>query len=685
MTHEVSSPGSAFQQEYRSILTESDFRLRDQQLWSLGRRLETQGQHPHAAEIYTELAHTTRDPLFSERAQAALAVLGGQGDFGRRFEFQAGEFLRQSSDPRFLAPMFLGSTVFQLARVSALGRLAAFSEASYWSRGLGSRALASCAGFVAEVPAFTLSQRLLVSSPEGLGTGLQKSALTLGALKMFSFAGQAGLRRLGGFTEGGAVSLSNLAKFCQASLPQLSALLGLMAVHRMEEGLKWRPPSDFATLFSSSLLSLLSLKAGEGVSNAVLGPRFAALQSRLAWQAEFAASARGIDSPYLRVSAAPAFALVGPAYSELDFNSKPMGPSILMSSGSGGKKDLIRDYSEEGRGYRQGPAFQTTEEAAKTARELRKEMMDEDLPPADRLQYLESLATFFPILQDRRSDFRKGLKDLKQLIRQPRLQFELPLHEPSQAVPFYGHDHLLRVRATDLYLKAIEGLPQGAEEREEFPALLRATLLEPRISGKFKSAGKNHGWESYYGEAVRHLQRTLLEYYPRALIQLRTESPEVMEGFRFLLSPELRAFWEPSSPLGSGESAEHVGLAYARLLATASFYQRELSKEAREGVDLLAPLWNPILRGDDEALLALTEAAQNDPVALDYLNRFKIQVRDPYLQDRIRMVEPTARARQSQRHQEMVEKVAKQSKFRQFSGGNGIIHVILELLGFFKH
>ncbi|KAB2835764.1 hypothetical protein F9K50_12520, partial [bacterium] len=98
-----------------------------------------------------------------QRAQAELDAIAGKGHTGRRMEFLTQQFVKQATDAKMIAPMILGSAVFQLTRTAALGRLAATTEASWFTRGFGARFTAGAAGFVVEAPTFALGSKALMS------------------------------------------------------------------------------------------------------------------------------------------------------------------------------------------------------------------------------------------------------------------------------------------------------------------------------------------------------------------------------------------------------------------------------------------------------------------------------------------------------------------------------------------
>ncbi len=643
MATELAALRPALQREYQAIAAESDRQLKTEALQGFARRLEAEGNYSAAAELYAGLAAEAYSPQAARLAREGLDRLLGRGGFGSRLELQFQPWIRQAADPRLIAPMLVGALAFQLGRAVVLGRLSSLAEASWLTRGAGARAAAGLAGFAAEVPSFVVAQRALTSEPAELAADLRNAALALGAMKLFAAAG--------GWS---AQSFPGLHRLSHVVIPEVGALLGLMATHRLETTFGWRPAVDPGTDFADSLLTLFSLRMGEGLGRLALGPGFAAFRAELGLRGEFAASGR----------ASGGYSSLGqPAWAGGNAMAGTSGdlaerPPLLMMSGRDdgtGRRGPLRN-SAAGTPYREGGGSPAPENAIQVAKELRQAIRDGDIPPAERLQYLETLARILPNLGTGEAAVA-GLKDLERILRKPKVSYELSRQIPSQVTPFYGYDCLLRSQAAELSLKGLANFPRGARERERFAAALRETILEPQIPTRFRALSKNPEWGRYYVEAESHLRRTLFPYYPQALRDLPTESYEVAEGLKFLRAPIVSGLYEDPADPRAAQSAQEAALAYAALLAASSPYQRNFrAAELAALSPLLASLAGPAAAGDEAALRALAEAGPGDPRAIELLTRLRLEARDPHRKETIRQIMAAAQELQEIRHQEIVEK-----------------------------
>ncbi|MFO1463654.1 MAG: hypothetical protein U1F66_07725 [bacterium] len=188
--------------EIESLSLERDPQLFWAGAQQLALRLKQQDQLHSAGALFSLIAGGGEAVPAEARlkAQQELDAMTGKGSTGRRLEFLGQQFAKQATDAKVIAPMILGSAVFQLTRTAALSRLAATTEASWLTRGFGARFTAGLAGFAAEVPTFSLGSRLLTSATEGgvawdaqsVGKDLLGATLSLGALKAFGYLGNQG-------------------------------------------------------------------------------------------------------------------------------------------------------------------------------------------------------------------------------------------------------------------------------------------------------------------------------------------------------------------------------------------------------------------------------------------------------------------------------------------------------------
>ncbi|MFO1463051.1 MAG: hypothetical protein U1F66_04690 [bacterium] len=655
MATELAALRPALQREYQAIAAESDRQLKTEALQGFARRLEAEGSFSAAAELYARLAAEAQSPEASRLARDGLDRLRGRGGFGSRLELQFQPWIRQAADPRLIAPMLVGALAFQLGRAVVLGRLSSLAEASWLTRGAGARAAAGLAGFAAEVPSFVAAQRALMPEPAELATDLRNAALALGAMKLFAATGRWSVQSFPGLQGRMATAhLAGINRLSHVVIPEVGALLGLMATHRLETTFGWRPAVDPGMDFADSLLTLFSLRMGEGLGRLALGPGFAAFRAELGLRGEFAASGR----------ASGGYSSLGqPAWAGTNAPTRTLGvlaerPTLLMMSGRDdgtGRRGPLQN-SAAGTPYREGGGSPAPENAIQVAKELRQAIRDGDIPPAERLQYLETLARILPNFGTGEAAVA-GLKDLERILRKPKVSYELPRQVPSQVTPYYGYDCLLRSQAAELSLKVLANFPRGARERERFAAALRETILEPQIPTRFLAPSKNPEWGRYYAEAESHLRRTLFPYYPQALRDLPTEAYEVAEGLKFLSSPAVSGLYEDPADPRAAQSAQEAALAYAALLAASSPYQRNFrAAELAALSPLLASLAGPAAAGDEAALRALAEAGPGDPRAIELLTRLRLEARDPHRKETIHQIMAAAQELQEIRHQEIVEK-----------------------------
>lgn len=360
--------------QLESLRSESDEGLFWGELLNFGKGLEATEQLHTAAEIYTAIANTplslesdSNKKSLQEIAQRQLHAIQGKGSFGGRAEFLLRHFTRDATDPRVILPMMAGSVVYGTVRAAALSRLATATRGAWYTHGLAARLAATSLGFAAEVPTFALSARALrhAEGPaEGpsLGQELGSAALTLGFLKSFAFAGNQAFRNLHGISAHGVPQRLALGtRVSQFASTQGSMFTGLLAAHRAEEALGWRPHVDGATTFTDTLASMLSLSVGARLGHKVLGPRLATFLAETQGRSEWAGHLTDL-APGLRplLATAPA---------------APGGMLLAMSIGS-----------SSGRG-----AEPSGGDPSRIIRDLRIDLTSKDAKPKARRKALEDL------------------------------------------------------------------------------------------------------------------------------------------------------------------------------------------------------------------------------------------------------------------------------------------------------
>lgn len=330
------SVGVSRLREIASLSEESDPQLYWEGVLSLALRLRQEQQLAPSAALLGLMAQAgDAVPVELQRkAQGELDAIAGKGHGGRRFEFLQQQFVRQATDVKIIAPMILGSAVFQLTRTAVLGRLAATAEANCLTRGFGARLTAGLAGFAAEVPTFALGSRALISATEGgvswdgasMGRDLLGATLTLGALKTFGYLGNRGFLKMHGLGELQRASLTRFQRLTQFASSQGSVFVGMMSAHKLEEKIGLRPHVEGATTVVDTLSSMVSLGIGGHLGHRLLGSRFAAFQQELGLRADI----------YDKSLGGPALAGKLPAFS---------GPLAEASLAGAGRASLPKGFA----------------------------------------------------------------------------------------------------------------------------------------------------------------------------------------------------------------------------------------------------------------------------------------------------------------------------------------------------
>ncbi|MCE9625403.1 MAG: hypothetical protein K8R69_08140 [Deltaproteobacteria bacterium] len=652
---------SIFLGQYEAISRETDPQLRGEALLRLAGELEAADDLEAAAEIYDGLKADKPPQALVNRAEQRLEALKGRGSFGAQFELSSRRFIQQSSDPRMILPMLVGSTVFQIGRTAALGRLASVSKAGLFTRGIGARVLANLGGFAA--PTFTLLQREMNPTDRAFSQDLRQSVLTLGALKFFAFGAQQSIQNFQG-----------LSRFSHATIPQAFSLLGLLAVNRIEQVLGWRPISTSGALLADTLATWLSLGVGAHLGSRLLGRRFAQFQNELA--------SRGSHHPpaelFSSFGEAPLFA--GLPQISIRQTEIPSGILMMASVKDGkpllGKGDLVV-------GYRGDSRFATVEARNEAAKNLREAMLDSDLPPDERLEHLE---TFGAILktQEGEKEFGLGMKALRRLIQDPKIEWSHPVEDPVATVPFYAHHLLLRKRAAEFHADALKEYPLGHPEVEAGTRALREVLEKPGIPTRFRptfaTGGWRAWWNSYFHEAESQTLQQLLPIYARSMGRLGTESPEVFLGLRLLTSEEFQARLSRAENAAiRDQNSGSLAKAYAGLLSASSMYQREMGKKEIEKLHPnIVHLKGLAGRNDNEALRALGVLAEFDESARKDLLDLRL-MGIPGLKERIAAVEAEAKAVKKLRDGQMAERIQPVQKYDvngRYAAQYGLVYIL---------
>ncbi|MFO1462560.1 MAG: hypothetical protein U1F66_02200 [bacterium] len=552
--------GRATLRELRSLEVESDPRLYFEALGNLASRLAQQENLEPAQRILAFIAAgaVELDPVSAQRAQRELDAMEGRGATGPRLEFLARRFAREASSPSMLVGMTAASAVFQFSRLALLSRLTASPTASFLTRGLGARGLASLGAFAVEAPAFALSARGTrwvlgeagaVEAP--LGREILASYLTLGGLKLFGGLGRAGVRLAGS----GALS--------RALLPQFSTYLGILAGHRLEQWAGLRPPQSNDTWLTDSLVTLLQFHVGGRLAQELGGPRLAAWQGGMELRSEELAQASRPGPWLAKPAEVLAPALVGAT-------EGPRLPHILLMQGgeNGTGPRPARSPAARGNGARSSVplgernAYQVVQEMIRCRERLSRRgeelslwqvlrrKLEEGAIPAERAEELQ-WAVFARALFDNSAilqrEFRQGAPDslegVAQRLRELRVDIAKEQGQSSyslatlvQALAFGGRIPFERTRQ---YLSAAASLDFYLET----PAL--------------QTVGKSHFSDPY------RLVRRLRELAPGI---------EAQREHRYKLSTLVDALrWHPQFP--------KTQLQTYVMVAAASDYVRDLPLE----------------------------------------------------------------------------------------------------------
>ena len=392
---------AAQREELQAIQTEGHPDLIYSQLLDFAGKLEADEALEKAGVVYAAVVgaqpveplknvaqHPTTESSKSH-AQNRLDAIQGKGAFGGRAEFLLSRFTREATDPKVILPMMAGSFVYGAVRSAALGRLAATTRGAWYAQGFAARLTASSLGFAAEVPTFALSARALRQAgghTEGpsLSQELGNAALTLGFLKSFAFAGCQAFRGIHGIGESGLPQrLASGTRVSQFALSQGAMFTGLLAAHKAEAALGWRPRLDGATTITDTLASMLSLSVGGHFGHKILGPRLAAFQAEARGRSELASRWTEL-APGLR----PLMATAQPA---------PGGMLLAMSVGDG----------------RGGEA--SGGDPSRAIRNLRIDLSSKDAKPKARRKALEDLKNHLMTQLHGDPSIPEGAKALREL------------------------------------------------------------------------------------------------------------------------------------------------------------------------------------------------------------------------------------------------------------------------------
>ncbi|MFO1462407.1 MAG: hypothetical protein U1F66_01375 [bacterium] len=267
--------GTSMVEELASLSREPDPVLFWEALSNAASRLANEGREAAAASIYDFLLREGGSDLpagMLRRAREAREALSGRGPLGLRLEATARRFTAEVTSPGPLLGMAAATTVFSLCRLGILSRLWSSSEAAWWSRGFGSRAIAASLALVPEAGTFWLTHKALAEFQQpgrqdwSLGQNLRElrgTLLGLGLLRASGFLSQRlhqGLR--------GAEALAAAGPSLEAKLVHQAGMFGgILSAHALETHLGWRRPEAPADAVFESLVTLLHFNVAGRISS----------------------------------------------------------------------------------------------------------------------------------------------------------------------------------------------------------------------------------------------------------------------------------------------------------------------------------------------------------------------------------------------------------------------------------
>lgn len=256
--------------EWDSINLETEPRLFWEDRLAFAMRQEAGDRLEIASPVYAEISASFDAPMdIRRRAEERLETLQGRGNSPHRLETTLRHFVAASTDPVALTSMFAAGAVFRMTRLACLSRFAA-AEASPWTRGALSRAIAATGAFALEAPAFTLTSRLGNAALDrrqdwtlrAIRNEFASGFLTLGSLRLGVWGSHNLHRSLAG--------ISPQALSYRLSL-QAGMFSGLLLGHGLETWAGWREPQSATNLFFDSLATLLQFNLAGHLMNRTYG------------------------------------------------------------------------------------------------------------------------------------------------------------------------------------------------------------------------------------------------------------------------------------------------------------------------------------------------------------------------------------------------------------------------------
>jgi hypothetical protein len=203
-----------------------------------------------------------------------------------RLECLGSRFTKNALSYKIIIPMTLGTGVYQLTKTGAELRLATLAGRSWLSQGLSRKFTASFLGTLPEIPVYAMSSQglqLLAGDPLANTSDVLKStAVTLGLMKPFVFAGHRSFARLHRVDPVGlATRHAALARWTQPAFSQTALFANLWASHQLEEHWGLRRREAGATFYTDIFESMVSLGIGAKLGHQSLGRGYERFQRGL--------------------------------------------------------------------------------------------------------------------------------------------------------------------------------------------------------------------------------------------------------------------------------------------------------------------------------------------------------------------------------------------------------------------
>lgn len=539
-----------YQNEFQSLLRETNAAFAREGLLQLGRRLAAADELDAAARIFSVLSEAG-DPAeasagdIRRRARQGFDALTGASYSSLRPEFLLGRLAKEATEPAGLFGLTAASAVFRATRLASLSRLLASPSLNFFTRGFGARAAAGLIGFGAEAVAFPVATRgagLVLGRDLDWGAGavgreIAGSVLVLGAMK------------LTGLGVGRAWGGKTLNPRLLASAQQGGMLAGIALGHRLESAAGLKAPGDGATNAVDALAFLIQANAAGRFARGLLGEGFHRWEMSLEWRARALKTAAPSAPLFLdRLTGQEAFAF--PQAGTRTPSLAPRPPQLILmasSQGNGGGPPPERS----GAVYRKSHVpYADKQDALQQLHDGLKEVLDPKVNYRKRLRTLEDLKIFFQVMTEP-DDINPALEALKTILEKPRIPKPVLSETNADALPpeiglFYLQDRELRQVAGEHFLTLVDKTHRRSPaEGVKLAAWARKRLESPEVATDFKPWFGNPLRQEAYRQAVNWMRVDFMKIYTGVLPYLDVGEEEGKKGALLLAESYLLDFIPP--------------------------------------------------------------------------------------------------------------------------------------------